>query len=39
MKETRPITIFCDIDGTLVKHMPPQEASNRMLIWNYYQEL
>ena len=20
MKETRPITIFCDIDGTLVKH-------------------
>ena len=27
MKETRPITIFCDIDGTLVKHMPPQEAS------------
>ena len=27
MKETRPITIFCYIDGTLVKHMPPQEAS------------
>tara|TARA_R110001592_G_scaffold171881_1_gene410314 strand:- start:2745 stop:3110 length:366 start_codon:yes stop_codon:yes gene_type:complete len=23
MKETRPITIFCDIDGTLVKHESP----------------
>ncbi len=22
-KETRPITIFCDIDGTLVKHCSP----------------
>ena len=25
--KTAPKTIFCDIDGTLVKHMPPQEAS------------
>ena len=23
MKEKRPVTIFCDIDGTLVKHDPP----------------
>ena len=23
MKETRPVTIFCDIDGTLVKHSSP----------------
>jgi len=23
MNKTRPITIFCDIDGTLVKHDPP----------------
>ena len=24
----RPKTIFCDIDGTLVKHMMPSEATN-----------
>ena len=24
--ENRPITIFCDIDGTLVKHYPPVVA-------------
>ena len=23
MTDTRPITIFCDIDGTLVHHQPP----------------
>ena len=23
MRETRPVTIFCDIDGTLVKHSSP----------------
>ena len=23
MKNTRPKTIFCDIDGTLIKHIPP----------------
>lgn len=23
MKDTRPATIFCDIDGTLIKHCPP----------------
>lgn len=27
MKETRPLTIFCDIDGTLVEHIPPTIAS------------
>jgi ribonucleotide monophosphatase NagD (HAD superfamily) len=25
--DTRPKTIFCDIDGTLVKHAPPHIAS------------
>ena len=24
--DNRPITIFCDIDGTLVKHNPPTES-------------
>ena len=24
--ERRPITIFCDIDGTLVKHTPPWDS-------------
>lgn len=28
MKSERPITIFCDIDGTLVKHNPPSIAAN-----------
>lgn len=23
MKEKRPVTVFCDIDGTLIKHYPP----------------
>jgi len=27
LKETRPKTIFCDIDGTLVKHEAPFEAA------------
>ena len=27
MKEIRPVTIFCDIDGTLVKHETPLIAS------------
>ena len=26
-KDVRPKTIFCDIDGTLVKHFPPTETS------------
>ena len=26
-KDTRPKTIFCDIDGTLVKHFPPTETA------------
>ena len=26
MRETRPVTIFCDIDGTLVKHDSPLET-------------
>ena len=25
--DRRPITIFCDIDGTLVRHSPPEIAS------------
>ena len=25
--DTRPKTIFCDIDGTLIMHMPPSEAA------------
>ena len=25
--DTRPKTIFCDIDGTLVKHVPPSTSS------------
>ena len=28
MMDTRPKTIFCDIDGTLVKHVPPSVAAN-----------
>lgn len=28
MKNERPYTIFCDIDGTLVKHNPPSIAAN-----------
>jgi hydroxymethylpyrimidine pyrophosphatase-like HAD family hydrolase len=28
MSENRPKTIFCDIDGTLVKHMAPSEATS-----------
>ena len=28
MKETRPITIFCDIDGTLVNHPGYPEIEN-----------
>ena len=27
MRETRPVTIFCDIDGTLVKHCSPFVAT------------
>ena len=27
MKERRPVTIFCDIDGTLVEHFPPNVSS------------
>ena len=27
MRETRPVTIFCDIDGTLVKHVSPFVAT------------
>tara|TARA_R100000734_G_C3307136_1_gene97670 strand:- start:286 stop:651 length:366 start_codon:yes stop_codon:yes gene_type:complete len=27
MNDTRPKTIFCDIDGTLVEHMKPSEAT------------
>ena len=27
MIDKRPITIFCDIDGTLVEHMHPSKAS------------
>tara|TARA_R110002020_G_scaffold262166_6_gene476634 strand:- start:3785 stop:4150 length:366 start_codon:yes stop_codon:yes gene_type:complete len=27
MKERRPVTIFCDIDGTLVKHFSPNVSS------------
>ena len=27
MKDTRPTTIFCDIDGTLVKHYSPLVAT------------
>ena len=27
MRETRPVTIFCDIDGTLVKHGSPFVAT------------
>ena len=26
--EVRPKTIFCDIDGTLVKHFPPTKTAN-----------
>jgi len=26
--DSRPKTIFCDIDGTLVKHVPPSIAQN-----------
>ena len=26
--EARPKTIFCDIDGTLVKHFPPTKTTN-----------
>ena len=26
--DNRPLTIICDIDGTLVKHMPPHIACN-----------
>jgi hypothetical protein len=26
--DTRPKTIFCDIDGTLVKHVPPSTAAS-----------
>jgi len=27
MPDTRPITIFCDIDGTLVEHRPPNDSA------------
>ena len=27
MIDTRPKTIFCDIDGTLIEHMTPDEAT------------
>ena len=26
MEDTRPKTIFCDIDGTLVEHMMPNDV-------------
>jgi len=28
MPDIRPKTIFCDIDGTLVKHFPPTKTTN-----------
>ena len=28
MPDTRPITIFCDIDGTLVEHHPPNISAH-----------
>ena len=28
INETRPKTIFCDIDGTLIHHMKPNETMN-----------
>ena len=27
MNDTRPKTIFCDIDGTLIEHMKPRQAT------------
>lgn len=32
MKDTRPYTIFCDIDGVLVKHLSLSELSNEKTI-------
>lgn len=35
MIETRPITIFCDIDGTLVTHVKPTEQHyNKLKLLN-----
>jgi|TARA_R110000823_G_scaffold192591_1_gene324163 hypothetical protein len=34
-KIQRPVTIFCDIDGTLVKHAPPLKSS----MPNHHMEL
>lgn len=28
MNDSRPATIFCDIDGTLVQHLPPSQLTN-----------
>ena len=39
MKETRPKTIFCDIDGTLVKHESPFLATKPNFKWKSSQEL
>lgn len=28
MTDNRPLTVFCDIDGTLVQHLPPDQSAN-----------